>query len=108
MGGNHVLEVLLHRMMAAGQGGMDVPDVPLSTWVTIVSSIDRIGGEPDPAAEQDQRTTVLLVEEEVTGGGAHPHQRPWTALVMEVVGGNAGRSLGGIVRGPVALDTDAE
>jgi hypothetical protein len=48
MVGNDLLEVLLHGMVAAGQGGMDIPDIPLAAPATSVSSIDRIGVSPTP------------------------------------------------------------
>jgi hypothetical protein len=67
VGGNDLLEVLFHCMLAAGQGGMDIPDVPLtaSSHQRVQHRQDR--GEPDPAAEQHQRPAVLGVQEKVAG-----------------------------------------
>src|SRR4029450_6056574 len=101
-----LLEMLPHRMVTAGQRGMDIPDVPLSTLGhdRVKHREDR--GEPDPATQQDQRSTVLLAEEEVAGRGAHPHHRSRPALVMQVVGSEPGRGVGDAVWGALALDAD--
>src|SRR5215203_5538098 len=103
---NDLLEMLPHRMVAAGQRGMDIPDVPLSTLGhdRVKHRQDRC--EPDPATQQDQRSTVLLAQEEVAGRGAHPHHRSRPTLIVQVVGCQAGRGIGGVVGGALALDAD--
>src|SRR5680860_1033715 len=83
--GDHVPDMLFHRLLPAREGRMDIPRRPLAAPIHERIQHAKQGRKPDPAAQENDWPLILFVQDEIAGWRADAQDCARLHLIVQVI-----------------------